>query len=227
MTGKIFISHTTADDSLVKRLRETLEHAGLSTWVDSRQQTGGDELSADVKKAIEEARTFLVVLSPNAVNSGWVPREVKWALNIEKTRGEAGFKVIPILLPGIDKAALGLWFEKEPLAIKVAEGPGGIEQALPQLFSALGEQLPDDLLPPEEKPAVPVADLILELSDLEVRELDKDKGVRRASAKAILHYDPPDLTAPQVSSRPFRFTAPLAWIPTGGEMANIWPCSNS
>ena len=56
MSGKIFISHATADDGFVKRLREALEGANLPVWVDSRVQTGGDELLADVKKAIEQAR---------------------------------------------------------------------------------------------------------------------------------------------------------------------------
>src|SRR5205823_2260837 len=81
----------------------------------------------------------------------------------------------------------GLWFDEEPVGIKVTVGPGGIEQARPALFAALGEQLPDDLQPPEVREAVPVADLILELTDLEVRE--PQPGVRRAAAKAVLLFD--------------------------------------
>ena len=53
MSGKVFISHATADDGFVKRLREALEGANLPVWVDSREITGGDELPADIKKAIE------------------------------------------------------------------------------------------------------------------------------------------------------------------------------
>ena len=153
MSGKIFISHATADDGFVKRLREALERANLPVWVDSRVQTGGDELLADVKEAIEQARAVLVVLSPNTVNSSWVRTEVQLALRVRKRREQSGYKVIPILLPGIEQMALGLWFDKEPLAIKITVGPGGIEQALPSLFAALGEQLPDDLQPPEVREA--------------------------------------------------------------------------
>src|SRR5208337_1920407 len=100
-----------------------------------------------------------------------------------KRRGKSGYKVIPILLPGIEQKALGLWFDKEPLAIKITVGPGGIEQALPSLFAALGERLPDDLQPTDVKEAVPVADLILRLSDLEVRE--PKQGERRAVTRAV------------------------------------------
>lgn len=210
MSGKIFISHASADDAFVKRLREALEGANLPVWVDSRVLTGGDELLADVKKAIKRARQFLVVLGPNSVNSSWVRREVQLALRVRMLRWICGYKVIPILLPGIEPSALGLWFDKEPVGVKVTVGPGGIEQALPAIFAALGEQLPDDLQPPEVREAVPVADLILELTDLEVRETKP--GERRAVAKALLCYDPPEPSAPEVSSPPFRFVAPLGGI---------------
>src|SRR5271157_3949881 len=180
MSGKIFISHATADDGFVKRLRKALEGASLPVWVDSRVQTGGDELLADVKEAIEEARAVLVVLSPNTVNSSWVRTEVQLALGVKKRQGDSGYKVIPILLPGIEQKALGLWFDKEPLAIKITVGPGGIEQALPSIKAAIGEQLPDDLQPPEVREAAPVADLILELTDLKVEMVQG--GARRAVA---------------------------------------------
>src|SRR5271157_4851229 len=210
MSGKIFISHATADDGFVKRLREALERANLPIWVDSRVQTGGDELLADVKEAIEQARAVLVVLSPNTVNSSWVRTEVQLALRVRKRQKQSGYKVIPILLPGIEQKALGLWFDKEPLAIKITVGPGGIEQALPSLFAALGEQLPDDLQPPEVHEAAPVADRILELTDLKVETVQP--GARRAVAEARLVFDPPQSGAPSIKSRPFRFVAPLGGI---------------
>jgi tetratricopeptide (TPR) repeat protein len=210
MSGEIFVSHATADDGFVKRLREALERANLPVWVDSRVQTGGDELLADVKEAIEQARAVLVVLSPNTVNSSWVRTEVQLALRVRKRQKQSGYKVIPILLPGIEQKALGLWFDKEPLAIKITDGPGGIEQALPSLFAALGEQLPVDLQPPEVREAAAVADLILELRDLKVEAVQP--GVDRAVAKAWLVFDPPLPGAPSIRSRPFRFVAPLGGI---------------
>jgi hypothetical protein len=210
MSGHIFISHASADDAVVKRLREVLERANLPVWADSRVLTGGDKLSKKIEDGIKQARPVLVVLGPSTVNSGWVRKEVQLALKVMKRRVKDGYKVIPILLPGIETSALGHWFDKEPVGIKVTVGPGGIEQALPALFAALGEQLPDDFQPPKVRDAMPVADLILELADLEVRE--PQPGVHRAAAKAVLLFDPPEAGAPQVRSRPFRFVAPLGGI---------------
>jgi tetratricopeptide (TPR) repeat protein len=213
MSDKIFISHSTADDAVVKQLRELLERAGLPVWVDSRRLSGGDKLKESDKKGVEEARSVLVVLSPNTVNSSWVRDEVKWALEIEKQRSKSGYKVIPILLPGIEPSALQLWFDKEPLAIKVGDGPGALEQALPAILAALGEQLPEDLQSPNVKEAVPVADLTLELFDLGVSEIRLGvTSVTRATARAVLVFDPPEAGAPKVRSRSFGFVAPLGGI---------------
>ncbi len=210
MSGEIFISHATADDEFVKRLQEALDCANLPVWVDFRVLTGGDELPADIKKAIQEARAVLVVLGQSTVNSSWVPKEVQLALEVKKSQGDSGYKVIPILLPGIEPTALRLWFDEEPLAIKITVGPDGFEQALPSLFAALGEQLPDDLPAKVRGEAAPVADLILELTDLKVDTVQP--AARRAVAKAWLVFDPPQSGAPSIKSHPFRFVAPLGGI---------------
>ena len=56
-----------------------------------------------------------------------------------KKRGE-NYKVIPVLLPDVDSDALELWFDEEPVAIKLDEGPGGVDKALPKIEAALGLQ---------------------------------------------------------------------------------------
>lgn len=78
----VFISHATDDDEFVKGLREALEAQGIGVWVDSRKLRGGDKLEPEVEQAIDSARQFLVVLSRNTVNSPWVRKEIKTALEI-------------------------------------------------------------------------------------------------------------------------------------------------
>ena len=68
----IFISHTSADDKIVRQIRKALEGLGLSVWVDPRDLSGGDDLSDEVFRRIEQARHFMVVLSPSVINSTWV-----------------------------------------------------------------------------------------------------------------------------------------------------------
>ena len=63
--AKIFISHTSADDAIVKKIRKALEGQGLPVWVDSRELSAGDDLNETILNKIKRARHFLVVLSPS------------------------------------------------------------------------------------------------------------------------------------------------------------------
>jgi tetratricopeptide (TPR) repeat protein len=211
VSNQIFISHATADDAVVKELREALEARGVAVWADSRELSGGEPLEKRILKAIEQAPQFLVVLGPKTANSPWVQEEVQHARKIAESRTD-GYKLIPLMLPGVEPAALKLWFGEEPIGIKLTDGPGRIQKALPEIFAALGRALPDDPQPAQTKDATPVADLILELSEPAIVE---NNGVRRATAKAVLIYDPPESNAEAVRSQRFVFTAPLGVIEAG------------
>lgn len=104
----VFISHATKDDDLVKTLRQALEGQGLTVWTDSRNLRGGHKLRPEIEQAIKAARQVLVVLSPHTINSTWVRDEVKLALAVEQTRQAEGYRVIPLLLPGVEPSALVL-----------------------------------------------------------------------------------------------------------------------
>ena len=196
-TGPIFISHATEDDQFVAKLRDTLENYGLPVWVDSRNLRGGDALAPEIRNAIEEADYVLVVLSPNTINSIWVPQEIEIAQETHK-------KIIPLLLEGVKPSALRLWFQDEPLAVTISS-EGGLTEAMPALLAALGERLPTDPEMRRTIAAEPLEELVLELFDPKIVEKD---GTRRAAATAELHYNPASGASP-VESRRFAFTAPL------------------
>lgn len=208
MHSHIFISHATKDDDFVTQLRQLLEGFALTVWVDSRNLRGGNKLAAEIKRAIESARQTIVVISPNTVNSPWVRREINHALAVEKQRRDEGYRVIPLLLPGIEPSALELWFDEEPLGVKVQLTAGGLMEALPQILAALGERLPDDSQPVEVVTTPPVAELVLKLSDAKVETLE---GKTRAKATATLMYEPAD-GARNIESHRFFFTAPIGPI---------------
>ncbi len=126
MTPSVFISHSTKDDAIVTALRERLEPRGIRIWADSRELAAGDLLAASIAEAIDSSTHLIAVLSQNAVNSHWVKKEIRHALRTDRE-----IKVIPLLIDPIDSGALGLWFEQEPVALKLEIGPGGIDAALP------------------------------------------------------------------------------------------------
>ena len=106
--GPVFISHATSDDAFVRELRLALEGLHIPVWVDSRNLRGGSALAPEIAQAIELARQVLVVLSPRTINSPWVRREIRQALQVQKNRQADGYRVIPLLLPGVEPTALDL-----------------------------------------------------------------------------------------------------------------------
>ncbi len=206
MPDHIFISHSTKDDQFVQALRKSLEIQNLSTWVDSRELAPGDPLQPEIERAIQSARAFILVLSPNTFNSPWVLKEVRFARKIQKQRGD-DFKLIPLLLEGVEPGALQLYFEPEPVGLKIQLGPGGIGEAMPHLLAALGLRKPEDAQPMLRPITDPLEELLLELTDPCIVEKD---GKRRAQATAKLTYLPAEKTKREVTSEGrFVFTSPL------------------
>lgn len=224
-TRLIFISHASKDDEFVKELREALEAHQLPVWVDSRNLRGGSKLAPEIHEAIEQARQVIVVLSTNTVNSPWVRKEIAKALEVEQQRKDDGYRVIPLLLPGIEPSALPLWFDEEPVGVRVELKTGGVSEALPQILAALGERLPTDHQPLQSITSEPVEELLLKLSDPKIQEIDSK---RRAVATATLVYEPGYKSARAVESKRFTFTAPLGPIETDDlrwylESYHLWP----
>jgi hypothetical protein len=226
-SNSVFTSHASADDSFVKDLRQALEGQGLTVWVDSRTLRGGTTLASEIEQAIEQARQVLVILSPQTVNSPWVRRELRKALEVENRRKTDGYQVIPLLLPGITVGALGNWFEEEPVAVPIQLTPGGLNEALPQILTALGERLPTDVQLQKKVEAKPVEELLLKLSD---PAMTTEDSKRRVTATATLVYEPAAPGMRSVESTRFALTAPLGLIEADDlrwylESYYLWPTS--
>ena len=130
---KVFISHASADDMFVAELRRRLDAQGVPVWVDSRNLRGGDELAPEIEQAITEAAHVVVVISPATVNSEWVSREVEKALEVQRSR--PGYRVIPVLLPGITTKALRSVVPRRSRSrSRSDEGPLGLIVAMPKLL---------------------------------------------------------------------------------------------
>ena len=209
-TRKIFITHSSADDGFVRELREALADLGQEMWTDSRQLKGGDPLWLEVQHTIEESSACVVVVSPAALQSKWVGKELHHALKIRDERGNDQFPVILLSLDGTRLGVLEGLFEEEPTYIPVSSAPGGATAALHDILVAFGLRLPTGRPPVPQPPPEPVAELVLELSDL---GFDEQDGVRRPAARARLVYEPASAGQEKVvSEQMWRLIAPLGPI---------------
>ena len=82
-TAQIFLSYARGDHSYVRRLAGRLAAAGLSPWYDERL-TPGRRWSAEIERNIARCAAFVVVVSPSAMASAWVERELDLAERLGK-----------------------------------------------------------------------------------------------------------------------------------------------
>ncbi len=88
---KIFVSYSRKDIDFVRKLAGDLETAGYDVWWDITDLQGGDDWVRKIPSAIAASQYFIIVLSPNSIESEWVRKEYTQALNLRK-------KIIPIML---------------------------------------------------------------------------------------------------------------------------------
>jgi tetratricopeptide (TPR) repeat protein len=208
--SKLFISHSSKDDGFVHRLQKSLGYFNHEVWVDSRELRGGDPLWEDIKKGIEEASAYVVVVSPDGLQSKWVGKELRHALDLQKQRGKGEYPIIPLSLDGTKLGVLECYFDEEPLYIAVSSDAGGVDAVIDPLLVALGLRLPHGVSSPARREASLLEELVLELSDLKFQEQD---GVRRASARARLVYEPGTPGQREIKSvSSWHFVAPLGPI---------------
>ena len=224
--SKLFISHSSQDDAFVRDLRVTLADHGHDGWIDSRELRGGDPLWPEIQKAIEDAVAYAVVVSPAGLQSKWVGKELRHALKLRDERGKDKFPVVPLSLNGTKLGVLEEFFVEEPIYLPVSSDAGGVDAAMDAMLVAMDKRLAADVAPTTQPPAEPLEELVLELTDLKFRELD---GVRRASARARIVYEPATPGQPPVhTAQSWRFIAPIGPVESGElswylEKYAIWP----
>jgi TIR domain len=87
---QVFISYSRKDLAFVERLAKDLQDAGLEVWYDLSGLDGGTRWGKEIQAAIQKSQIFVVVLSPNSIDSEWVEKEFMYANSLKR-------KVIPLL----------------------------------------------------------------------------------------------------------------------------------
>jgi tetratricopeptide (TPR) repeat protein len=143
---RIFVSHSHEDDRWCRAFIAALRKAGADIWYDEHN-LGYGRLMDEIERELHFRDVFVVVLSPAAVASPWVRREVNAAIQLHDKQPER------ILLPVIAETCEVplLWNEYKRVC-----GPGDTglpsEVAAGRVLSALGVSL-NPAIPPQPAPA--------------------------------------------------------------------------
>ena len=80
MKYKLFLSYSSKDKAIVKKIVSALNGLGIQLWFDEWEINVGDSIATKIREGLKESSYLLIVLSTNSVRSPWVEKELNIAL---------------------------------------------------------------------------------------------------------------------------------------------------
>ena len=84
MTQQVFISHRHSNKDFAHSFRDELRRRGFGTWLDSRMLIAGDDLTPEIRHAIEESTHFALLWSTDCLDAPWIRLELNHAIAVGK-----------------------------------------------------------------------------------------------------------------------------------------------
>ena len=111
---EVFLSHSHHDCDMAGRIAEVLRAHGVPVWFSPVNILGAQQWHDEIGAALSRCDWFLVLLSPDAVSSIWVKRELVFALNDDRYTGrivptryrDCAYKTLSWTLPGFQMVDL-------------------------------------------------------------------------------------------------------------------------
>lgn len=117
----VFISYSRKDIAFARLLHKALKDSELETWIDWQDIPPSTDWLAEVYEAIEQADSFVFIISPSAVESEICEKEIAHAARNNK-------RLIPIVIDEINPQVVPsplaqlnwIFFKEEEIAFRVA-----------------------------------------------------------------------------------------------------------
>ncbi|MEW6366291.1 MAG: toll/interleukin-1 receptor domain-containing protein [Acidobacteriota bacterium] len=91
MMKRIFLSHAARDHQMASKLAGRLREEGFDVFLQEELPAGAN-FALEVGRKLEKADIMVVLLSPDAVASSWVQREIEYALTSRRLKG----RLVPV-----------------------------------------------------------------------------------------------------------------------------------
>jgi hypothetical protein len=98
LPAEVFLSHSSQDREMAGRVAEMLRTHGVPVWFSQANIVGAQQWHDEIGAALERCDWFVVVLSPDAILSKWVKRELLFALENDRYIN----RIIPIQFRACD-----------------------------------------------------------------------------------------------------------------------------
>ena len=93
MPNEVFLSHSSADRAFRTRLANVLQRHGVPFWYSDTSIRGAQQWHDEIGTALRRCDWLALVLSPDAVASKWVKRELLFSLQQDRFDG----RIVPML----------------------------------------------------------------------------------------------------------------------------------
>ncbi|MFH0878401.1 MAG: SUMF1/EgtB/PvdO family nonheme iron enzyme [Lentisphaerota bacterium] len=96
----VFLCHAKEDKPVVRELYQKLAAEGwIDPWLDEEKLLPGQDWDLEIEKAVRAAQAVVVLLSKDSITKeGYVQAEMRFALNIARTKPDETIFVIPLRL---------------------------------------------------------------------------------------------------------------------------------
>lgn len=84
--AEVFLSHSSQDQRFASRLAVVLGRHGVKVFYSKKNIRGAQQWHDEIGQALARCNWFVLVLSPAAVRSEWVKRELVYALQTKRYR---------------------------------------------------------------------------------------------------------------------------------------------
>ena len=84
LPAEVFLSHSHEDREMATRVAEVLRAHGVPVWYSETDIIGARQWHNEIGAALDRCDWFIVILSPDAVSSKWVQRELVFALDNDR-----------------------------------------------------------------------------------------------------------------------------------------------
>jgi CHASE2 domain-containing sensor protein len=83
-TLNVFIAYSRSDGDFARKLNQTLQIQGMTTWFDQENIQSGEDFKTEIFQGIENSENFLFIISPSSVVSSFCNEEVDYAKRLNK-----------------------------------------------------------------------------------------------------------------------------------------------